>query len=63
MFALPTYSPTLNVIERLWKYLRRRVTHNHLFQSITELLAAVEDVVHTLSSQPEMVLSITGCSE
>jgi len=63
VFALPTYSPKLNVIELLWKHLRRRVTHNHLFQSITELLAAVEDFVHSLSLQPEMVLSITGCSE
>jgi putative transposase len=63
VFALPTYSPKLNVIELLWKYLRRRVTHNHLFQSITELLAAVEDFVHTLSGQPQMVLSITGGSE
>jgi putative transposase len=26
---LPTYSPKLNVIELLWKYLRRKVTHNH----------------------------------
>lgn len=63
VFALPTYSPKLNVIERLWKYLRRRVTHNHLFQSMTELLAAVEDFIHTLSCQPAVVLSITGCSE
>jgi putative transposase len=63
VFALPTYSPQLNVIELLWKYLRRRVTHNHLFQSITELLAAVEDFIHTLSCQSKMVLSITGCSE
>ena len=63
VFALPTYSPKLNVIELLWKYLRRRVTHNHLFQSITALLAAVEDFIHTLSRQPEMVRSITGCSE
>ena len=25
---LPSYSPQLNVIERFWKYLRRRATHN-----------------------------------
>jgi hypothetical protein len=31
---LPTYSPKLNLIEKLWKYLLRKVTHNHLFASI-----------------------------
>jgi len=28
---LPSYSPQLNVIERFWRVLRRRATHNRLF--------------------------------
>src|SRR4029079_15266203 len=31
---LPSYSPQLNVIERSWKLLRRRATHNRLFVSL-----------------------------
>ncbi len=33
---LPSYSPQLNVIERLWKLLRRRATHNRLFGSLAD---------------------------
>ena len=34
---LPSYSPKLNVIERFWKLLRRRATHNRLFDALGDL--------------------------
>jgi transposase len=34
---LPSYSPQLNVIERFWRVLRRRATHNRLFGSLADL--------------------------
>ncbi len=34
---LPSYSPQLNVIERFWKLLRRRATHNRLFETLADL--------------------------
>jgi transposase len=34
---LPSYSPQLNVIERFWKLLRRRATHNRLFDTLADL--------------------------
>src|SRR6516165_9025999 len=34
---LPSYSPQLNPIERFWKALRRRATHNRLFDTIADL--------------------------
>jgi len=34
---LPSYSPQLNVIERFWRLLRRRATHNRLFASLADL--------------------------
>jgi hypothetical protein len=36
-YRLPSYSPQLNVIERFWKSLRRRATHNRLFDSMADL--------------------------
>jgi transposase len=36
-YRLPSYSPQLNVIERFWKLLRRRATHNRLFDSLADL--------------------------
>jgi transposase len=34
---LPAYSPQLNPIERFWKVLRRRATHNRLFDTLADL--------------------------
>jgi putative transposase len=58
--ALPTYAPKLNVIELFWKYLRRKVTHNHLFHSVTALLEAVEEFLRSMQTRPQEVLSIIG---
>ena len=38
---LPSYSPQLNPIERFWKVLRRRATHNRLFDTIADLKRSV----------------------
>jgi transposase len=61
--SLPTYSPKLNIIELLWKYLRRKVTHNHLFASIEKLVEAALEFLKSLNEKPAEVLSVIGCSE
>ena len=38
---LPSYSPQLSPIERFWKKLRRRATHNRLFETLGELKASL----------------------
>jgi transposase len=38
---LPSYSPKLNVIERFWKKLRRRATHNRLFDTLADLKRSI----------------------
>lgn len=38
---LPPYSSELNAIEHLWKDIRKNVTHNYLFESITEIVQAI----------------------
>lgn len=40
---LPSYSPELNPIERVWRITRRQITHNRYFESI-------EDLEETLTS-------------
>ena len=37
LYPLPSYSPKLQVIERFWKVLRRRATHNRLFPTMAQL--------------------------
>jgi hypothetical protein len=36
-YRLPSDSPQLNVIEQFWKPLRRRATHNRLFDTMADL--------------------------
>ncbi len=60
---LPTYAPQLNVIERLWKHLRQKVTHNHLFASMAKLIEAVEAFFQYYTQHHAEVLSIIGHSE
>jgi transposase len=40
-YRLPSYSPRLNPVERFWKGLRRRATHNRLFDTIADLKMSV----------------------
>jgi len=38
---LPAYSPQFNPIERFWKVLRRRATHNRLFDALADLKRSI----------------------
>jgi len=60
LYRLPSYSPELNVIERVWKWLRRRATHNRLFDTLADLKAAVRDALRHLQRVPRRVLSLLG---
>jgi transposase len=43
LYRLPSYSPQLQVIERFWKVLRRRATHNRLFPTMAQLKQALRN--------------------
>jgi transposase len=45
---LPTYSPHLNLIERLWRLMRAQVTRNQFFVSLSELAQAAVNWLDTL---------------
>jgi hypothetical protein len=42
-YRMPSYSPQLNVIERFWKKLRRRATHNRLFDAMADLKESIRN--------------------
>lgn len=41
---LPSYSPELNPIERVWKLTRRKATHNQYFPTLPAIAERVEEV-------------------
>lgn len=55
---LPTDSPWLNPIERLWRQFRREVTHCELFETVKALWAASRDFFDRCNQNPDNVLSI-----
>jgi hypothetical protein len=49
------YSPELNPEERIWKWMRRVVTHNHWFASLPEEIQALRDFFSYLSGRKAQV--------
>jgi hypothetical protein len=58
LYRLPSYSPQLNVIERLWRVLRRRATHNRLFVSMRELRTALRASFCYFQTMRHKILSL-----
>jgi hypothetical protein len=55
---LPSYSPQLNPIERFWKVLRRRATHNRLFDTIADLKKSIRTSLSYFQTVRQRVLTL-----
>ena len=53
---LPTYSPWLNLIERLWRQMRAEITKNNFFATLSQTCQAVGDWLEDLSFEKFMTL-------
>jgi transposase len=60
---LPSYSPQLQVIERFWKVLRRRATHNRLFPTMTGLKQSLHNNLCYYHTLKQRVLSLIQSSK
>jgi transposase len=56
----PAYSPELNPQERIWKWLRRVVTHNHWFATLTEHVEALQNFFRYLAGVKDQVRHLCG---
>ena len=59
---LPPYSPQLNPIERVWKFLRKKATHNVYFPTLEELVDVVSREAIELSKPNEELRSLCHIS-
>lgn len=55
LLYLPSYSPNLNLIERLWKFIKRRTLYGRYYAKFADFQAAIQDTIdqlHTTHTQP-----------
>lgn len=57
ILPLPAYSPDLNPIEGLWKWLREEVTHHYCHATLDELRCRCLAFIASLNLIPEQVIS------
>jgi transposase len=50
LLFLPSYSPNLNLIERLWKFIKRRSLYGRYHPTFAEFRAAIEEVLDGLET-------------
>jgi transposase len=56
----PAYSPELNPQERIWKWLRRVVTHDHWFATLGEPVEAIRNFFRYLAGVKDQVQRLCG---
>ena len=58
---LPTYAPWLNPAEKVWKWLRQRLTHMHSYSDdLSGLRRAIDGALESANKTPEAMLRHTG---
>ena len=57
---LPPYSPELNPVERLWRWLKRHTIRNRLYLAIEEVIDSVQECLN--SATPGFLKGLCRCS-
>ena len=58
LLFLPPYSPNLNLIERFWKFLRKKVMRNTYYATFAEFRAAIQKVLANLSGYADELTTL-----
>ena len=51
LLFLPSYSPNLNLIERLWKFMKRRALYGRYHPTFRDFQAAIQEVLDGVSTK------------
>jgi transposase len=51
---LPAYSPDLNPIERIWWYMRKKITHNRYLVSMNDRITKFNELMKTFENENEI---------
>ncbi|HDR8072576.1 TPA: transposase [Bacillus cereus] len=63
LIFLPPYSPNLNLLERIWKWLKESVISNRFHASQEEIRASVVSFLEYIAHCPEKVLQRSGVEQ
>ena len=58
LLYLPTYSPNLNLIERFWKFLKKKVARNKYHATFTEFRKATQKILSNLADHVDELSSL-----
>jgi transposase len=58
LLYLPPYSPNLNLIERFWKFLKRKVARNRFHATFVEFRSAVQKVLNNIAAYHDELASL-----
>ena len=50
LLFLPSYSPNLNLIERLWRFVRKQSLNSTWFDSFEQFQAAIDDCLNKMAT-------------
>ena len=60
LLFLPSYSPNLNLIERLWRFVKRKAVYGRYLPTFADFRAAIEDVLEVSGIQQDVLDPILG---
>ena len=59
LLYLPAYSPNVNLIERLWKFVKKQCLYSKYYTDFSDFTAALEDcLVHTQTTHKQALSSL-----
>lgn len=56
LIFLPPYSPNINLIEVLWKWLKEKIVYNVFYSSIKEITENVKLFLNEINKNPEAII-------
>ena len=61
LMFLPPYSPNLNLIEGLWKWMKEKVVYNVFYKTVAEIRENITGFLEVINADPEAIIQRLCC--
>ncbi|MBI5653989.1 MAG: transposase, partial [Chloroflexi bacterium] len=55
---LPAYAPNLNLIERLWKFMKKHIKRNRFYATFEQFVTAIQSFFASLSEYADALATL-----